>query len=77
MERKGNMRNSKVVVEMIICNHEFKRAIQAMPVEELQIPLWDIAKAEGRIVQQVKRPPRDRKEIERYLRIVDDFADSQ
>jgi hypothetical protein len=53
------------------------RAIQAMPVEELQLPLWDIAKAEGRIVQQVKRPPRDRKEIERYLRIVDDFADSQ
>jgi hypothetical protein len=25
----------------------------------------------------VKRPPRDRKELERYLRIADDFADSQ
>jgi hypothetical protein len=76
MERRGNMRNSKAVAEMIICDHEFKRAIQAMPVEELQLPLWDIAKAEGRVVQQVKRPPRDRKELERYLRIADDFVDS-
>jgi hypothetical protein len=35
------------------------------PVEELHIPLWDIAKSEGRVVQQVKRPPKDRKELER------------
>jgi hypothetical protein len=36
---------------MIICEQEFRRAIQAMPIEELQIPLWDIAKAESRVVQ--------------------------
>jgi hypothetical protein len=77
MERRGNMRNNKVVVEMIICEQEFRRAIQAMPVRELQLPLWDTAKAEGRVVQQVKRPPRDRMELERYLRIADDFAESQ
>jgi hypothetical protein len=77
MERRGNMRNNKVVAEMIICDQEFRRAIQAMPVRELQLPLWDTAKAEGRVLQQVKRPPRDRMELERYLRIVDDFAESQ
>jgi hypothetical protein len=76
MERRGNMRNSKAVAEMIICEQEFRRAIQAMLVKELQIPLRDRAKAEGRGVQQVKRPPRDRKELERYMRIADDFADS-
>jgi hypothetical protein len=76
MERRGNLRNSKAIAEMIICEYEFRRAIQAMLVEELQIPLWDIAKVEGRVVQQVKCPPRDRKELERYLRIADDFADN-
>jgi hypothetical protein len=76
MERRGNMRNSKAVAEMIICDKEFRRAIQTMPVEEFQIPLWDIAKVESIVVQQVKRPPRVRKELERYLRIADDFVDS-
>jgi hypothetical protein len=52
------------------------RAIQAMPVEELQLPLWNIAKAKGRVLQHVKRPPRDRKELETYLRIADDFTES-
>jgi hypothetical protein len=47
-----------------------------MPIEDLQLPLWDIAKAEFRVVQQVKHSPKDRKELERYLRIADDFADS-
>jgi hypothetical protein len=75
MEKRGNMRNSKIIAEMILCEQEFRRAIQAMPVEELQLPLWDIAKVEGRVMQQVKHPPRDRKELERYLRIADDFAD--
>jgi hypothetical protein len=77
MERRGNMRNSKVVAEMIICDQEFRRAIHAMRVRELQLLLWDTAKAEGRVLQQVKRPPRDRMELERYLRIADDFAESQ
>jgi hypothetical protein len=77
MERRGNMRNSKAVAEMIICEQEFRRAIQAMPVRELELPLWDTTKAEGRVLQQVKRPPRDRMELERYLRIADDFAESQ
>jgi hypothetical protein len=77
MERRENMRNSKAVAEMIICDQEFRRAIQAMPIRELQLRLWDIAKAEGRILQQVKRPPRDRMELERYLRIADDFVESQ
>jgi hypothetical protein len=77
MERRGNMRNSKAVAKMIICNQEFRRAIQAMPVRELQLPLWDTTKAEGRVLQQVKRPPRDRMELERYLRIADVFAESQ
>ena len=76
MEKRGNMRNSKAVIEMIICEQEFRRAIQAILVEELQLPMWDIAKAEGRVVQQMKLPPRDRKELERYLRIADDFADN-
>jgi hypothetical protein len=77
MERRGNMRNSKAVAEMIICEQEFRRAIQAMPVRELELPLWDTAKAEGRVLQQVKRSPRDRMELERYLRIADDFTESQ
>jgi hypothetical protein len=77
MERRGNMRNSKAVAEMIICEQEFRRAIQAMPVRELELPLWDTAKAEGRVLQQVKRRPRDRMELERYLRIADDFVESQ
>jgi hypothetical protein len=38
MERRRNMRNSKAVAEMIICDQEFKRAIQAMPVRELELP---------------------------------------
>jgi hypothetical protein len=29
------MRNSKAVAEMIICDQEFRRAIQAIPVQEL------------------------------------------
>jgi hypothetical protein len=77
MERRGNMRNNKAVAEMIICKQEFRRAITAMPVREPELPLWDTAKTEGRILQQVKRPPRDRMELERYLRIADDFAESQ
>jgi hypothetical protein len=77
MERRGNMRNSKAVAEMIICEQEFRRAIQAMPVRELELPLWHTAKVEGRVLQQVKRRPRDRMELERYLRIADDFAESQ
>jgi hypothetical protein len=77
MERRKNMRNSKAVAEMIICEQEFRRAIQAMPVRELKLPLWNTAKAEGRVLQQVKRPPRDRMELERYMRIADDFAESQ
>ena len=76
MERRGNMRNSKAVVEMIICEQEFRRAIQAMLVEEFQLSMWDIAKAKGRVLQQVKRLPRDRKELETYLRIADDFGES-
>jgi hypothetical protein len=51
MERRGNMRNNKAVVEMIICKQEFRRAIQAMPVRELELPLWDTTKAEGRVLQ--------------------------
>jgi hypothetical protein len=35
MERRGNMRNNKAVAEMIICDQEFRRAIQAMLVREL------------------------------------------
>jgi hypothetical protein len=27
MERRGNLRNSKAVAEMIICEQEFRRAI--------------------------------------------------
>jgi hypothetical protein len=77
MERRGNMGNSKAVAEMIICEQEFMRAIQAMPVRELELPLWDTTKAEGRVLQQVKRRPKDRMELERYLRIADDFAESQ
>jgi hypothetical protein len=77
MERRGNMRNSKAIAEMIICDQEFRRAIQAMPVRELELRLWNTAKAKGRVLQQVKRPPRDRMELERYLRIADDFAESQ
>jgi hypothetical protein len=50
MERRGNMRNNKAVAEMIIYEQEFRRAIQAMLVRELQLLLWDTAKAEGRIV---------------------------
>ena len=50
MERRGNMKNSKVVAEMIICEQEFRRAIRAIQVEELQLPLWDIAKVEGRVM---------------------------
>jgi hypothetical protein len=50
MVRRGNMRNNKAVAEMIICDLEFRRAIQAMPVWELQLPLWNIAKAEGRVL---------------------------
>jgi hypothetical protein len=61
MERRGNMRNNKAVAEMIICEQEFRRAIQAMPVRELELPLWNTAKAEGRVLQQVKRRPRDRR----------------
>ena len=71
------MKNKKAVAEMIICKQEFKREIQAMPVRELQLPLWDTTKAEGRVLQQVKRLPRDRMELERYMRIIDDFAKSQ
>jgi hypothetical protein len=74
MERRGNMRNNKAVAEMIICNQEFRRAIKAMPVRELELLLWDTAKAEGRVLQQVKCPPKDRMELER---IADDFAESQ
>jgi hypothetical protein len=77
MERRRNMRNSKAVAKMIICEQEFRRAIQAMPIWELQLPLWDTTKAEDRVVQQVKRPPRDRMELERYLRIANNFAQSQ
>jgi hypothetical protein len=36
------MRNSKAVVVMIICKQQFRRVIQAMPVEELHLSLWDI-----------------------------------
>jgi hypothetical protein len=50
MERRGNMRNNKARAEMIIWDHELRRAIQAMLVREFQLPLWNIAKAEGRIV---------------------------
>jgi hypothetical protein len=50
MERRGNMRNSKAVAEMIICEQEFRRAIHAMPIRELELPLWDTAKAEGRVL---------------------------
>jgi hypothetical protein len=39
MERRGNMRNNKVVAEMMIYNQEFRRAIKAMPVRELELPL--------------------------------------
>jgi hypothetical protein len=77
MESRGNMRNNKAVAEMKIYDQEFRRAIQAMPVRELELPLWDTAKAEVRVLQQAKRPPRDRMELERYLRIADDFPKSQ
>ena len=61
---------------MIICEQEFRRAIRGVPAEELQLSLWDIAKAEGRVLQQVKRLPRYRNELETYLRIADDFVES-
>jgi hypothetical protein len=51
---------------MVICDQEFRLAIQEIPVQELHLPLWDIAKAERRVVQQMKRPPKDRKELARY-----------
>jgi hypothetical protein len=49
--------SSKIRAKMVICDHEFRLAIQAMPVWELHLP-------------------REKKELERYLRIVDDFAES-
>jgi hypothetical protein len=48
-----------------------------MLVRKLELPLWDTAKAEDRVLQQVKHPPKDRMELERYLRIADDFVESQ
>ena len=77
MERRGNMRNNKAVAEMIICKQEFKREIQAMLVWELQLRLWDTTKANGRVLEQMKRLPKDRMELERYLRIADKFTESQ
>jgi hypothetical protein len=47
-----------------------------MPIMEFFLPVWNIVKAERRVVQHVKYPPRDRKELKRYLRIADDFAES-
>jgi hypothetical protein len=75
MEKRGNMRNSRddnlwAGVQESNLGHASQRAPHT-PVGHSHI-----AKAEGRVVQQVKRPPRDRKELERYLRIADDFADS-
>jgi hypothetical protein len=51
MERRGNMTNNKARAKMIICDQELKSAIHAMPVWELQLPLWDIAKAKRRVMQ--------------------------
>jgi hypothetical protein len=47
-----------------------------MALRELRLPLWDIAKAKCRVLQRVKRQPIDRKKLERYLRVVDDFVES-
>jgi hypothetical protein len=55
MESRGNMRNNKAVAEMKIYDQEFRRAIQAMPVRELELPLWDTAKAEVRVLQDSRR----------------------
>jgi hypothetical protein len=49
-------------------------AIQGIPLWELWLPVWDNAIAEGRLLQPLNRPPVDRAELVRYLRIVDEFA---
>jgi hypothetical protein len=36
--------------------------------------LWDIAKTQGRVVQPIKWLHVDKAELERYLRVVDDFV---
>ena len=39
------MRNSKAVAERIICEEQFRRAIRAMPVRELELP--NMGRSEG------------------------------
>jgi hypothetical protein len=47
--------------------------IRAIPIREITLPVWEIAKSRGSHVVPVGRPPLNRRELLQYLGVIADF----
>jgi hypothetical protein len=54
-------------------DEEFRLAIRAIPIREITLHVWDIAKSRGSHVMPVGRPPMNRRELLQYLGVIADF----
>jgi hypothetical protein len=59
--------------DQVTYDDEFRSAIRAIPIREITLPVWEIAKSRGSHVVPVGRPPLSRLELLQYLGVIADF----
>jgi hypothetical protein len=59
--------------DQVTYDDEFRLAIRAIPIREITLPVWEIAKSRGSHIVPVGRPPLNRRELLQYLGIIADF----
>jgi hypothetical protein len=61
------------LLDQVTYDDEFRSAIRAIPIREITLPIWEIAKSTGSHVVPVGRPPLNRRELLQYLGVIADF----
>jgi hypothetical protein len=61
------------LLDQVTYDDEFRSAIRAIPIREITLPVWEIAKSRGSHVVPVGRPPLNRRELLQYLGVIADF----
>jgi hypothetical protein len=61
------------LLDQVTYDDEFRSAIRAIPIREITLPVWEIAKSTGSHVVPVGRPPLNRRELLQYLGVIADF----
>jgi hypothetical protein len=59
--------------DQVTYDDDFRLAIRVIPIREITLPVWEIAKSRGSHVVPVGRPPLNRRELLQYLGVIADF----